>query len=121
MEEAERLSDELLIMDHGVVIARGTPTSIIASLGADSLVQFSVAEGPGVALGDEALRGLDGVRTVRREGESVILTVVHTRRVISSLFDLANEHGAELDDLRTHRPTLEDVFVSMTGKRLRDE
>lgn len=121
MEEAERLADELLIVDHGAIIARGTPTEIIASLGADSLVQFSLADGSLAAFDDNALESIDGVRSVRRDGAAIVMTVVHTQRVIASLFDLATERGAALDDLRTHRPTLEDVFVSMTGKHLRDE
>lgn len=121
MEEAERLADELLIVDRGRVISRGTPAAIIASLGADSFVRFSFVDGAGGALTEEELGALDGVRSVRREGAGVALTVVHTQRVITALFALAAERGVELDDLRTHRPTLEDVFVSMTGKHLRDE
>lgn len=121
MEEAERLADDLLIVDHGRVIARGSPASIIATLEAESVVQFSIPDGASHALTEDDLAALDGVQNVRREGTSTVLSVVQTQRVIASLFDLAEIRGVALDDLRTHRPTLEDVFVSMTGKHLRDE
>lgn len=121
MEEAERLADDLIIMDHGRVIARGTPAAIIATLNAESVVQFSLGAGAGRALTEEDLLALDGVNAIRREGASVVLTVRHAHEVISGLFALIEARGLALEDLRTHRPTLEDVFVSLTGKSLRDE
>jgi ABC-2 type transport system ATP-binding protein len=121
MEEAERLADDLIIVDHGKVIARGSPPSIIASLGAESVVQFAMAEDAVNQFSSEALEALEGVQAVRFEGTTVVLSVVHTQAVISGLFDLATERSMPIDDLRTHRPTLEDVFVSLTGKHLRDE
>jgi ABC-2 type transport system ATP-binding protein len=121
MEEAERLADDLIIVDRGKVIASGSPASIIASLGAESVVQFSVAGADPRALEPDDLRTLDGVRSARREGASIILSVVQTQSVISALFDLLEQRDLEIDDLRTHRPTLEDVFVALTGKYLRDE
>ncbi|MEL6396963.1 MAG: ABC transporter ATP-binding protein [Planctomycetota bacterium] len=119
MEEAERLADELLIFDHGKVIASGSPALIIAGLGAEGLIRFSV--GDGERLDESQLASIDGVRDVRREGPDTVLTVVRTPGVISELFALADSVGATIEDLRTHRPTLEDVFVAMTGKHLRDE
>jgi len=132
MEEAERLADDLLIVDHGKVIARGSPAAIKASLGAESVVRFTlVGDDPralidqhfnGAAGADEAaLRELEGVQDVRFEGADVVLSVVQTQAVIAGLFTLLESRGLALDDLRTHRPTLEDVFVSMTGKHLRDQ
>ncbi|MHC4909650.1 MAG: ABC transporter ATP-binding protein [Planctomycetota bacterium] len=121
MEEAERLADELIIMDHGSVIARGSPSSIIASLQAESVVQFSLGEADSHALSIEELTALEGVGGARYEGADITLSVMHTQSVISGLFDLVEQRGLALEDLRTHRPTLEDVFVSLTGKHLRDE
>jgi len=121
MEEAERLADELIIVDHGKVIARGAPHSIIASLGAESVVQFAMAEDAANQFAAEELEALEGVNAVRVEGGTVVLSVVHTQAVIAGLFDLAATRDTAIDDLRTHRPTLEDVFVSLTGKHLRDE
>jgi ABC-2 type transport system ATP-binding protein len=121
MEEAERLADDLIIVDHGRVIARGSPDAVIASLGADAVVQFNVAgSNPGELL-EEDLAALDGVRSVQRENAGVRLSVIQTQAVIAALFDLIDERGLVLEDLHTHRPTLEDVFVSLTGKHLRDE
>jgi ABC-2 type transport system ATP-binding protein len=121
MEEAERLADDLIIVDHGRVIARGSPAAIIASLGAEGVVSFTLAGVDPVTLADAELTALDGVRAVRREGTEITLSVVHTRAVVAGLFDLVRRRDLALEDLHTHRPTLEDVFVSLTGKHLRDE
>jgi ABC-2 type transport system ATP-binding protein len=122
MEEAERLADELIIVDHGRIIARGSPQAIIASLGVESLVRFSLIGAQPADL-DGSLERLEGVRQggVRIEGEFVTLSVTQTRSVIVGLLELVAARGLELDDLSTHRPTLEDVFVTLTGKSLRDE
>ncbi|MCA9300034.1 MAG: ABC transporter ATP-binding protein [Phycisphaerales bacterium] len=117
MEEAERLADDLLIFDRGKVIARGSPDSIVASLESDSVVMFTI-EGD---LDEDAVGAIDGVRSVRRDGARFTLGVVETQRVIAALFDLVERRQVVLENLGTHRPTLEDVFVSMTGKQLRDE
>ncbi|MEM9065981.1 MAG: ABC transporter ATP-binding protein [Planctomycetota bacterium] len=122
MEEAERLADDLLIVDHGKVIAKGSPAEIISTLDAESFVRFMLGteDGGDHGISDDTLLAFEGVNAVRREGTDFVLSVTDTQRVISALFDLAREHGLRIDDLRTHRPTLEDVFVHMTGKQLRD-
>jgi len=120
MEEAERLADELIIIDRGKVITRGSPASIIASLGAQTVVEFGVAGSDARAIPDSVLLGIPGVRAVRAEGSTTVLTAVHAQSVISGLFAVAQERGIQLEDLRTHRATLEDVFVALTGKHLRD-
>jgi len=121
MEEAERLADDLIIVDRGRVIARGTPPEIIAGLEAESVVQFSLAGPDPRTLTTDELHALEGVSEVRREGANLVLSVQRTQVVISALFNLIDARGLTLDDLRTHRPTLEDVFVSLTGRHLRDE
>ena len=121
MEEAERLADDLIIIDHGRVIASGSPASVIASLQAESVVQFSLAEGVRDALSDDDLGNLDGVNGVRHDGSHITLSVARTQVAIAGLFGLLATRNLVLDDLNTHRPTLEDVFVSLTGKHLRDE
>ncbi len=119
MEEAERLADHLVIVDRGKIIVQGSPAEIIASLDADSVVQFSVVD-EDRTIDDTTLLAIDGVKTVRHEGASIVLSVTKTQTVIGALFDLAEAQSLTLDDLRTHRPTLEDVFVSITGRQLRD-
>ncbi|MBT8486654.1 MAG: ABC transporter ATP-binding protein [Phycisphaerales bacterium] len=121
MEEAERLADDVIIVDKGRVIARGSPAEIIASLGAESVVEFTPTGHDGHRLTVEDLRELDGVNDARQAGASIVLSVERTQAVIARLFSLIEERGLEIEDLRTHRPTLEDVFVALTGKHLRDE
>ena len=126
MDEAERLSDDLLIVDAGRVIAKGSPASIISSLGAKSFVEFEPlgASQPS----DESLLALDGVEGVGHEqadaasdnSDLVRLSVSDTQAAISGLMQLLKSGGFEVEGLRTHRPTLEDVFVKLTGKHLRD-
>ena len=116
MDEAERLSDDLVILDHGQVIARGSPRAIIDSLGAENVISL-VVDGDG-AIGD--LSALDGVRDVRVDAGRIELTVQRTDQVLPALVSRVREAGIELRDLHVHRPTLEDVFVALTGRTLRD-
>jgi ABC-2 type transport system ATP-binding protein len=116
MEEAERLCDRVAIMDHGRIIALGTPAELIASLGADHVVEFALAEEAGAAGLEDELRGLPGVKAVR--GHS--LTVAEVHRAVPALLALLERRRAELSLLTTHHATLEDVFVSLTGRQLRD-
>jgi ABC-2 type transport system ATP-binding protein len=119
MEEAERLADEVVIMDRGRVIARGLPGAIIESLGAESVVEFvATRDGVPVELPEDVLRALPGVRTVRREGAATLLSVGDTRAAVSALFAASDRGAFALEDVRTHRATLEDVFVALTGKHL---
>ena len=126
MEEAERLCDRVAIMDHGKVIAHGTPRSLIASLGAEHVVEFALADGAGRPGGPplpatEELAALPGVRAVRPAVDRIALTVEEVHRAVPALLALLERRGAELSLLATHHATLEDVFVSLTGRQLRDE
>jgi len=117
MEEAERLCDRVAIMDHGKVIALGTPNQLMASLGADHVVEFALAGGVAPA----GLDALPGVKRVRRGPDRIALTVAEVHRAVPALLGLLERQGAELSMLTTHHATLEDVFVSLTGRQLRDE
>src|SRR4051812_14453976 len=120
MEEAERLCDRVAIVDHGRVIALGTPQALIDSLGAGHLVTVATSGAP--LAGDE-LRALPGVRAARAIGEGAPtweLAVTAAHETIPSLLGAIARRGATLADLQTHTPTLEDVFVSLTGRHLRD-
>jgi ABC-2 type transport system ATP-binding protein len=126
MDEAERLSDDLLIVDEGQVIAKGSPASIISGLGAESFVEF---EPLGESMpSDEQLLALGGVEGVGHEmaaassgNEKLVrLAVSNTQATIAGLLSLLAAGGHQVEGLRTHRPTLEDVFVNLTGKHLRD-
>ena len=119
MDEAEVLADELVIVDHGSIVTRGTPKDIIAGLEAESVVSLVPAEG--AVFDDGELGALAGVSEVRREADSIVLSVSDTQRAIGALYQFLDREGLELLDLHTHRPTLEDVFVSLTGHHLRDD
>jgi ABC-2 type transport system ATP-binding protein len=119
MEEAERLCDRVAIMDHGKVIALGTPADLIASLGAEHVVDFAlVAAIPENLI--ERMRGLGGVTAVRSGGSGLSLTVTELHRTLPALLAILQERGLELASLTTHHATLDDVFVALTGRQLRD-
>ena len=117
MDEAERLSDDLVILDHGRVIARGSPESIIASLGAESVVEITL-DAPGE---NDLFDGIEGVGEVRHDTGRYELPVDRTENAIPALLSRLRERGHGLAHLHIHRPTLEDVFVALTGRHLRDE
>jgi ABC-2 type transport system ATP-binding protein len=120
MDEAERLCDRIAIMDHGKVIALGTPRELIGSIGVEHVVEFS-AGNSAAPLDIEPLRRLDGVRQVRNENGSVEMLVTELHRAVPALLDELSRQGAPLTELRTHSASLEDVFVTLTGRHLRDE
>jgi ABC-2 type transport system ATP-binding protein len=107
------------IMDQGRLIALGTPASLVAGLGAQHVIEFALAD-PALLPLDEALRALPGVTDVRREGETVCLASSEVHRALPALLDGLRERHADLNLLTTHSATLEDVFVSLTGRHLRD-
>jgi ABC-2 type transport system ATP-binding protein len=118
MEEAERLCDRVAIMDHGKVIALGTPRALIASLGAEHVVEFALAAPPEDVL--SALTSTAGVKATRRNSDGVSLTVVELHRTLPALLGVLQARGMELSSLTTHHATLDDVFVALTGRQLRD-
>ena len=120
MEEAERLCDRVAIMDHGKVIALGTPRELIASLGAEHIVEFALAEGSSVDGLEAELGTLAGIRAVRPVAGRVALTVTEVHLVIPVLMGLLERRGLALTLLTTHHASLDDVFLSLTGRQLRD-
>jgi len=119
MEEAERLSQRVLIVDHGRAIASGSPREVIEGLGAENIVELSLGE-HSAHLDEAELRALPGVASAKRDNGHVRLSVTDTQACLAALLALLDRRGLALEDLRTHRPTLEDVFVALTGKHLRD-
>ena len=119
MEEAARLCDRVAVVDHGKVIALGTPRELIATLGAEHVIQFAVGD-TAAALDESSLRALPSVEDVARDGGSWRLTVREMHKAVPALLAELSARGAEPTELTTHHATLEDVFMALTGRRLRD-
>jgi ABC-2 type transport system ATP-binding protein len=119
MEEAERLCDRVAIVDHGKVIAQGTPRELIRSLGAEQVVELSL--GAGAVMSADALAATRGVLSTRVDGPVWTLQVSAAHEAIPAILHTLERHAAAITELRTHTPTLEDVFVSLTGRHLREQ
>jgi len=116
MDEAEKLCDRIAIVDHGKRIALGTPRELIASLGGDEVIDFAV-EGE---LQREDLLALPGVCAARAEADGLVVTVEKLHEALPALLAHLEGCTTRLVRLSTHRATLEDVFVHLTGRQLRE-
>src|ERR1017187_10718002 len=120
MDEAERLCDRLAIVDHGQIIAEGSPADLIDRLGGHHVVEFSVSgNSDGAAL--QAWNGLPSVESVREDDGMVALNVKQPHLTIPALLDAIDKQGSQLQHLTTRQASLEDVFVRLTGRHLREE
>jgi ABC-2 type transport system ATP-binding protein len=123
MDEAERLCDRVAIMDHGRIIALGTPQQLIASVGGEHIVEFAITgreTGQGVV--DAALlTAIPGVQSHRVDAGLHQLSVQELHTAVPRIFAALAGQGLNLSEFRTHSATLEDVFVGLTGRNLRDE
>ena len=117
MDEAERLCDRVAIVDHGKVIALGTTRELVARVVGQEVVEF---EAPRDGVEEAALRRLPGIQAARRDGPAWTLTVAGLHVAVPALLDHLEARGVPLTALSTHRASLEDVFVTLTGRRLRD-
>ena len=118
MEEADQLCDRLAIMDHGRLLALDTPAELKRGVGADTDVKVTTEGNPG-ALADH-LRSMDGVTKVREVEDVVHVYLKGSSGVIPRLVEFAEDGGFGLTDLSITEPTLETVFIELTGKELRD-
>lgn len=120
MDEAERLCDRLAIIDHGQVIAGGSPSELIDRLGGHHVVEFATDRGTnGNKL--ETWRTLPGVESLRDDDGLISLTVRKPHLTIPALLDAVEQQGSELLHLTTRQASLEDVFVRLTGRHLRQD
>ena len=116
IEEAERLCDRVAIVDHGTVIALGTPRELKDRSGDKTRLEVRLAR-PEPA---EALKKLEGVSDCRILGDSYVLQCQRPPQAIVSLVKHLESQGNELISLEIATPSLEDVFIELTGRRLRD-
>jgi len=118
MEEAERLCDRVAILDHGRIVALDTPAALIRGLGVEERVIFNL-DGTLPASFEEALS--DAIR-LEVQGERVVVHGKNGRKVplVSEVVNLLTGQGVPFHDLRTEQPTLEDVFLSLTGRKMRE-
>jgi ABC-2 type transport system ATP-binding protein len=123
MDEAERLCDELAIVDHGQIIAEGSPADLIDRLGGHHVVEFAVTTKNGSSEGKAltAWGALPGVESLREEDGMVALSVRQPHLTIPALLDAVSKQGSALQHLTTRQASLEDVFVRLTGRHLREE
>jgi ABC-2 type transport system ATP-binding protein len=119
MDEAERLCDRVAIVDHGKMIALGTPRELIAALRAEHVLEFALADN--AAVDEGPLLNIEGVCAAARQDGTYRLQVDELHRAMPALLGELRRQGAQLAELRTHSATLEDVFVSLTGRHLRDD
>jgi ABC-2 type transport system ATP-binding protein len=141
MDEAERLCDRVAVVDHGKIIAEGSPRELIASLGGEHVIEFSVnvdvslretnplaeradytqrAEDDGAPVDLESLTRLPSVRSARTEAGQICLSVSEPHIALPALLNHLQAQGRELASLTTRHASLEDVFVNLTGRHLRD-
>ncbi len=119
MDEAEKLCDRVAVVDHGKVIALGTPGQLIASLGGTEVIEISLSSSLPADF-EASLRALPGVHAVRKEPDAFAITVEQLHATLPALLSLVATLQATVLRLSTHHATLEDVFVSLTGRALRE-
>jgi ABC-2 type transport system ATP-binding protein len=119
MDEAERLCDRVAIIDRGRVIALGTPAELIASLGGDHIVEFG-SSGAEAAADCDWCRALPSVREVRAENTRLCLTVSEPHVTIPALLEQLQQRGSALQHLTTRQASLDDVFMSLTGRHFQE-
>ena len=125
MDEAERLCDRVAIVDHGRIIALGSPRALIASLGGEHVVDITLNGGARDAQASldmcELLRDTPAVTAVRQEVDHFALSVTEPHLALPAILERLRQNRLELASLTTRHTSLEDVFVALTGRHLRDE
>jgi ABC-2 type transport system ATP-binding protein len=116
MDEAERLCDRIGIIDHGRIVAMGTPRELIARSSATPSVSLVADHQLDPAL----LAALPGVRELECGGAAARFRAADANRAVAELMRVLRESGVELEELHVRRATLEDVFIELTGAGLRD-
>ena len=117
MEEAAQLCEQLVILDHGKVIASGAPATLVASLGAEQILELTLAGAREAPL--DRLAALPGVRNVTPRERVLVLSIADMGAALPALLQLLDRETLAVATLTTHQATLEDVFFKLTGRGLR--
>lgn len=117
MEEAQRLCDRVAIIDYGRIVAMDAPEKLISAHFVESAIEFDLNGGHVV---EDQLSALAGVTSVHRAGKSVTLYSRAVPQTLADLTELGRSHHLALDELHVRRATLEDVFLKLTGRRIRE-
>jgi len=120
MDEAERLCDRIAIIDHGKVIAEGTPKDLIERLGGHHMIELMVSD-HGSNMPHDAWKALPGVDAVHGDDGRVVLSVHEPHETIPAVLAAVTGRGLRLEHLTTRQASLEDVFVHLTGRHLRED
>ena len=119
LEEADRLADEVAIIDAGRIVAQGSPASLKASIGADVVTLRLGGDGAeAAARAAERLGGLSGLEEVRTTADALVVYVREGSHAIAPIVTIANETGLAVREVTLAQPTLDDVFLRATGRRL---
>lgn len=116
MEEAEALSEHVCIMDHGTIIAEGSPQELCLQLGQETIIEFT----PGELSVDAMAQLAQGCKAARRDGDLVTVETEDLIATMEQMLSWAKERGVTLQNMIVRQPNLEDVFLSLTGRRIRD-
>jgi ABC-2 type transport system ATP-binding protein len=118
LDEADALCDRILVIDHGKIVAEGSPNELKRRISGD-VVMIDV--GKDVERAKTALAEHDGIRDITADGSTLRLTVEHSDQALPGLLRALDAEGVGLASIALHRPTLDDVFLTLTGRSLRDD
>jgi len=118
LEEADALCDRILVIDYGRIVAEGTPEDLKRRISGD-VITLSVSGGPDVAKG--VLAAHEGVRDIAVSGRSLRLTVDRGEEALPGLLRALDAAGITLESIQLARPSLDDVFLTVTGRSLRED
>jgi len=116
MDEAEKLADEVAIIDNGKIIAHDSPRNLVAGLHRENVIEFSTE----ADVSEQDFAQLPNVGVVNILGKNVVLYTTNVQQCMSALLNMSQERGFELRDMQFRNPSLEDVFIELTGRMLRE-
>ena len=120
LDEADALCDRILVIDHGAIVASDTPEALKQSVSGD-LVELVLSDTSGVAGAAAALSAIVSGSTAQVDGLTVSMRVPHAGRELAGLLRALDRDGIALDSIEVRRPTLDDVFLTVTGRSLRED